>query len=278
MIPQGIAASIKNQAKNLLTTGQRFTRFDQVRQRHFWSTYRLTPDINGFIESGTFEFFQATEGQMGQGFPFQLTALETNWKGVNRIPDNQNLIVTELGVSCRTAILAQEKDAGGVLPGSYAFADYNLSNYHVAEGQILANASLNITYLTDTIAFGLCTDFAQPSAPWCGNYAPSMPVFTETEGPDPVLILPGDGEPTNADVYRTYASNGLPAPGLRRQLAMPILLQHGEDFRMAVIIDSGRGPFISPYQANGDVTTIGLTYAFDIRVDMWATESFVEKS
>jgi hypothetical protein len=60
-------------------------------------------------------------------------------------------------------------------------------------------------------------------------------------------------------------SNGLPAPGLRRRLKVPILLQHGETFSFTLelpraVWNGGEG---------NDIYT---------RFDFWATESFAERS
>jgi len=266
-LPRQILDSMRKQATNVLATGERFKRFDQVRQRHFWSMYRLYADPNGYIESGTFEFFQTPAGQQGQGFPFQLTPLETNWLGANRVPDNQNFNITEFGVSIRSVDLQNEVTPEGLNAVTYN----NLSNYGFAENQILDNAILNITYLTNTIALGLATDFSQASGPWLGHYAPSMPQSY------PIGSTINFPVQTSADYHRCLVSNGYPAPGLRRKLKIPILLQHGEAFRMNLTIDSGRGAFVSPPEAGVSVEEIQSFMAFDVRLEFWATESFVEK-
>lgn len=272
-LPQRIRESVQRQAQNMLVTGQRFKRFDQIRQRHFWSTYRLTPNVNGFIASGEFDLFQTPSGQAGQGFTQQLTLLETNWPGSNRVADNQNLEVTELGVSCKSRIL----DGNGVPRDSL----WNGPNYSGAENEILRNMQLSITYLTNTVPLGLCTDFAQASGPRVGQYAPNSPELYD-------IIDDGGGAslgvPDRIDVLgRNLVTNGFAAPGLRRRFTIPILLQHGETFRFTLGISAGRGPWVQPPFPTPapDDDTQGLgpgTAVFDVRVDMWATESFVEKS
>ena len=102
-LPQRIRRSVRRQAEHLLETGRRFKRFDQIRQRHFWSEYMFRPDVNGYIQSGDFKMFITPPGQVGQGFPVELTDRETNWKSANRVPDNQNFEVLEVGVSIQGA-------------------------------------------------------------------------------------------------------------------------------------------------------------------------------
>jgi hypothetical protein len=272
-IPSKIAASVRNQAANVLRTGQRFKAFDQVRQRHFWSTFRFTPDVNGYIESGEYDYFQVPAGQMGQGFQFPLTLRETNWLGANRVPDNQNLIVTEFGVSALTAWL--DTEAGSSDPSNPIFAGYNSFNYPGMENQILDNAVFNIVYLTNQVSLGLCTDFAQASGPTFGFYAPSMPQAYPL--PDYDTTVPENTfkiAPT--DHNRTLVTNGFPAPSLRRKLKIPLLLQHGEQFRFSLTIPSGRGGFMWPVDQLLTPEEIQTLYAVDVRLEFWATESFVE--
>src|SRR3990172_4618561 len=104
-LPQKLRNSISKQSTRVLETGSRFTRFDQLRQRHFWSSYYFAPNVNGYITSGTFPVFTVPPGQNGQGFPagVALTERETNWKSQNRVPDNQNFEITEIGVSAGMA-------------------------------------------------------------------------------------------------------------------------------------------------------------------------------
>ena len=269
-LPNAIAQSIKGQAQKVLVTGQRFTRFDQVRQRHFWSTYRFQPDVNGYIRSGEFDIFQTPSGQQGQGFQRQLTLMETNWPSANRVPDNQNFEITELGCSCAMVITSTDGQ-GNLVEAPWKS---NWQNYPVAEAQILANTILSITYLTNTVPLGMCTDFAQASGPQAGMYAPNAPL---------TYPLPaGPGVQAATDIQRNYMTNGFAAPGLRRRFKIPILLQHGETFRFTLSVAAGRGPFIEPMGANYTTGTAGpldiSQLVFDLRMDFWATESFVENS
>jgi hypothetical protein len=252
-LPKGIKKSVGRQAEKLLETGNRFKRFDQIRQRHFWSKYRFTPDANGFIPSGDFDIFQTPIGQAGQGFATQLTLIETNWPSANRVPDNQNFEITELGVS------AQVVNTAGAVVGAL----YNSQVYHALENEILRNLIVAITYLTNTIPMGFAVDFSQAGGPHVGMYEPGS-AFTGAA--PPVATIP--------DRRRTFVSNGLPAPALRRRFKVPILLQHGETFKFTYIVPPGRGPFVARVDPQDAATTPNI----DVRLDFWATESFVEKS
>jgi len=248
---QSLERNIKAQARKVLVTGSRFKRFDQIRQRHFWSTYRLSTDSNGFVASGTFDLFTTPAGQAGQGFTQQLTLRETNWLSANRVPDNQNFEITELGVSA-------------VSVNTDTDARQNTSNPAANEDELLRNMALAITYLTNQVPLGLCVDFAQPSGPMVGEYHPSVPDNLESQydvGGDNTLQVGAANAPRS-----TFYTNGFAAPGLRRRFKIPILLQHGETFKFSYLLDPGRGPWL------------GENKTFDLRMDFFATETFVEKS
>lgn len=248
---KSIQRGIKQQARKVLVDGSRFKRFDQIRQRHFWSTYRLSSGANGFVASGTFDLFTTPAGQSGQGFTTQLTLRETNWVSANRVPDNQNFEITELGISA--LMVDTDTDTRNNSPNPAALED-----------EVLRNMALAITYLTNQVPLGLCVDFAQASGAMVGEYHPSVPDNLETAydvGGENVLQ---DGA-ANAGLS-TFYTNGFAAPGLRRRFKIPILLQHGETFKFSYLLDPGRGPWIGPNRT------------MDLRMDFWATETFVEKS
>lgn len=253
-LPQKIRNSIKKQATNLLEKGSRFKKFDQVRQRHFWSMYRFTADANGFLASGDFDIFTTPSGQSGQGFTTALGLRETNWAGVNRVPDNQNIELSELGVS---AIQVNTADNRYVSPFPSAIED-----------EVLRNLILSIQYLTNQVPLGLCVDFAQASGPQVGEYHPSVPngYMTDAAAPPTVSLPLNDASEVSIPTRATFYTNGFAAPGLRRRFKIPILLQHGETFKFVYTMAPGRGPWI------------GANVVVDVRMDFWATESFVEKS
>jgi hypothetical protein len=229
----------------LLETGRRFQRFDQLRQRHFWSMAAFTVDANGYIQSGAQRLFITPPGQAGQGFPFQLTERETNWKSANRVPDNQNFEVLELGVTLMT--IPSEVEFGGNDSEPIIATPKQCNNF----GQ---NTVLAIQYLTNEVPLGLCSDFAQAAGPQMGSYQPGA------------ALQP----PNNVNNDRTrYQTNGFASPGLRRRLKVPILLQHGETFSFNLL--TPRTYFMSDVGVTADTL-------FVARIDFWATESFVEKS
>ncbi len=257
---KSIGNQIKTQARQVLETGQRFDRFDQIRQRHFWSCYYFGPDANGYVQSGNFPIFTVPPGQNGQGFPsgITLTERETNWKSQNRVPDNQNFEITEIGVSA--TMLTPDMLASIDAPADSIPAQNDVPP--LVFKQFLDNTVLSITYLTNSVPLGLIGDFAQASAPHVGTYQSNVVSVNS--------FSPGN----------VFRSNGFPAPALRRRFKIPILLQHGETFSFAFNIPRtfwiGRplgvnnffGPPASP-------TNIGPVI---LRMDFWATESFVEKS
>lgn len=242
VLPRSIQQSIRNQTKNLLVTGSRFARFDQLRQRHFWSTLRVSPNVNGYIVSGSRQIFTTPPGQVGQGFLTPLTERDTNWKSANRVPDNQNFEITEIGVSVgfvNTAVILDDQN-----PVFEAIPDAISNALWYAKLQALTNTVVEITYLTNAVPLGMCNDFAQAS----GAQA-------------------GDTDFTN------HNTNGFCAPALRRRFKIPILLQHGETFAFQLTNPRTFSAFLSP-NVIIDVPNIQLEYRFDF----WATESFVEKS
>jgi hypothetical protein len=200
--------SFQDQARHVLTTGSRFKAFDQIRQRHFWSTYLFAPDANGYIPQGKFPVFQTPPGQVGQGFTVQLTERETNWKSANRVPDNQNFSISEIGVTLeKTSFLTNPDDDledDTVYPG-------------VTEAAFLQNTMCAITYLTNTVELGFAEDFAQASGPTVGTY-------------NPVVVGQSGRFPAR------FVTNGMAAPGLRRRFKIPILLGHGETFSFDYLV------------------------------------------
>lgn len=208
-----IGRQIRNQTNHLLRSGQRFERFDQIRQRHFWSSAMFIPDANGYI-TGKQQFFITPPGQNGQGFPsgVALTDRDTNWKSANRVPDNQNFEITELGVTVGvvpSTVYDQDGVQAVVPPG-------------IVSNGFLQNSVVSITYLTNSVPLGHSANFAQASGPDVGTF---IPMHSSTLGND-----------------TRFATNGFAAPALRRRFKIPILLQHGETFSFE--IDLPRSVFV----------------------------------
>lgn len=236
-LPKRISKSVQDQARNVLVTGQRFKNFNQLRQRHFWSTYYFAPDANGYIAANpSYNLFVTPAGQNGQGFPAGVTLgdKETNWKSQNRVPDNQNFEITEIGVSL--VPVTQDVVSVGTNQPILTAISPRMQN------QFLNNTLAHITYLTNSVPLGLCADFAQASGPQNGSLT---------------------------DLTNDYVrSNGFIAPALRRRFKIPILLQHGETFSFG---------FNIPRSFYVGITASGAGVSpFTARFDFWATESFVE--
>lgn len=246
MLPRDIRRSVGRQAAHVLRTGSRFRSFDQIRQRHFWSTFLFVPDANGYIATtDAANLFTTPAGQVGQGFAAALTERETNWQSARRVPDNQNFEMTELGV---TSALVPSSLGGG-----HANEDTNQPGSLLTA--FLQNTTVDITYLTNSVPLGMASDFAQAAGPMMGIYQPFM---------DENLFPFGVPPAADPKVLTRYSTNGFAAPGLRRRFKIPILLQHGETFSFTFKVP--RSYFV------------GVGNAVYARLDFWATESFVEKS
>ena len=240
-VPRNINRDIQRQARRVLYTGNRFNQFEQIRERHFWSTGAFATDANGYVQSTVRQLFHTPSGQTGQGFTGALGIRETNWDSANRVPDNQNFEIKEIGVT-PFLVRSDGTDREYSAPSAEDMA------------QILDNTVVAIRYLTNTIELGLAKDFAQPSAPYVGNYRPYAGD----------AIVGAENRTTGGAV-----SNGFPAPALRRRFKIPILLQHGEAFSFQFIVK--RTYFANDVAASTDE-------AFALRLDFWAVESFVERS
>jgi hypothetical protein len=207
-VPSNVRGSIARQARDVLVTGQRFKRFDQVRQRHFWSMQQFSADADGYIPAGEFDIFITPPGQVGQGFAVPLTERETNWRSSNRVPDNQNFDITEIGV--------------GLSPVTDEIDDEAANQLRIPDGpamnQFLCNTLVAIRYLTNSVELGYCSDFAQASGPTMGTYKPFDTVGQDTRS------------------TTRFALNGMASPGLRRRFKIPIMLQHGEVFSFRFIV------------------------------------------
>ena len=104
MPPQArsLETMVQRQIQNVLRRGQRMERFDQLRQRHFWSTHLFAVGGTGgagIIPAGVYDIFIIPVGLTGQGYPqaTPLTLRETNWLNPARVPDNQNFVIVEIG-------------------------------------------------------------------------------------------------------------------------------------------------------------------------------------
>jgi hypothetical protein len=262
-MPISLKQMVSKQVTEVLRRGQRMERFDQIRQRHFWSTYLFAYGAGQEIQSGPYELFKVIGSQTGQGYPagVTLTERETNWKGNGRVPDNQNFVIQEIGVS-----INRPPAPAGPTIGPWPNAPLNsiwanipaatqlLINpqrpIHPQDAQsILYGTVLEMGFLTNNVPLGLCADFSQSSGVYSQRQQLKTVVANEELSGDP--------------------SNGIPSAAFRRKLEVPILLQHGEAMGMRLNILRNLPTL--------NLTSGGAGWA-EIRVDWWATESFVELS
>jgi hypothetical protein len=267
-MPTSLKNMVEKQVSEVLKRGQRMERFDQIRQRHFWSTYLFAYGAGEQIQSGPYELFKVISSQTGQGYPagVTLTERETNWKGNGRVPDNQNFVISEIGVSLVRPPAVDYGGEGG--PGTYAPTNgiwHNLTPslkslinpnqpiHPIDAANILYGLVLEMGYLTNNVPLGLCADFSQSA----GVYSQSNLNVDDPPASEDGRNLGGD------------PSNGIPCAAFRRKLEVPILLQHGEAMGMRL-------------NALRNIDTLSKAQGgagwCEVRVDWWATESFVELS
>lgn len=271
-----MAASIQSivdrQVAKTLRKGDRLGRFDQIRQREFWSTYLFVADpTTNKVAAGSYDIFKTIPGASGQGYPtnINLTLRETNWLNAGRVPDNQNFAITEIGVT----IKAPHEPAGGVSGGIFASLSAAQQTYltpGLERGLPLQDAHniafgtvLEMTYLTNSVSLGLIADFTQGGG----------------------LITPANNNANNDIVGTTFQNgivspvNGIPAAPFRRKLEVPITLSSGENMGMRLVVPR-EIELLNPTNAPGGTppySPFGKGW-YEIRVDWWAIESFSEKS
>lgn len=256
---------VQKQVAKVLERGSRLERFDQLRSRHFWSSYLFAYGGGQSIAAGTYDLFKAIPSTTGQGYPTNvpLSTRETNWLNGGRVPDNQNFVIVEMGVSIVRPPALDEADGGAPLnpptngiwnnlpPATQLLIAQNRQLHPEDVSNILYGTVLEMQFLTNAVPLGLCADFSQPSA------VREIQGLGSGSTAVPVVIAGGD------------PSNGVPAAAFRRKLEVPILLQHGETMGMRLNVHR---PIDTLTIAEG-----GAGWA-EIRVDWWAHESFAEKS
>lgn len=257
---------VRRQVARVLERGSRLERFDQLRSRHFWSTYLFAYGGGNSIAAGVYDVYKAIPSQTGQGYPTNvpLTNRETDWANSGRVPDNQNFVITEMGVTVIRPPAVDEAGGGGApanaptngiwanLPaGTQALIAHNRQLHPEDVANILYGMVLEMQFLTNAVPLGLLADFSQSSG---------LREFQGIEaGTEATPAIAAGGDPTN----------GIPGAAFRRKLEVPILLQHGETMGMRLNVHR---PIDTLTIAEG-----GAGWA-EVRVDWWAHESFAEKS
>ncbi len=269
---------VEKQIAKVLERGQRYGSFDQIRQRHFWSSYLFAGYAGASIPAGPYDLFKIPQGQTGQGYNIPMTTRETNWLGAGRVPDNQNFVITELGVTIKRPPACRQMTTPPtpILDGGVAFdpnaprngiaASMTAGQYAAINGMapllpadvqsIMYGTILEFGFLTNSVPLGFLADFSQSG----GNYTFS-PAFYGGDADHNIAV---NGRQKAGDPV-----NGIPAAAFRRKLEVPILLQHGESNFMRLNV-----PKAIPIRTLAE----GSSGWFEIRVDWWASESFAEKS
>lgn len=255
---QSLKEMVQKQVSRVLERGSRLERFDQLRSRHFWSTYLFAYGAGNDIAQGPYDVFKAIPSQTGQGYPTNvpLTLRETNWLNSGRVPDNQNFVITEIGCTimrppaCDAAVPLEAPLNGiwsNLAPAIQALVNPYTPLHPTDVANIAYGTVLEMQFLTNSVPLGLISDFSQSAG------LREFHTFTNSTVPHI------SGDPTM----------GVPAAAFRRKLEVPILLQHGETMGMRLNIHK---PILTLPLASG-----GAGWA-EIRVDWWAHESFAEKS
>lgn len=269
---------VDSQVQRVITRGQRAERFDRLRNRHFWSSHLFIADpVSLTIPAGGYDIFKAIPSGTGQGYPTNvpLTLRETNWLNSGRVPDNQNFVITEIGVTVKrppaTDGLASSDSPGfpptnglwyNLTPAQQAFINGGAQNREVHPMDSMAllyGGVLEMSFLTNNVPLGLLADFSQSA----GSIA-QVGLFAQY----PAL---GSG---NSPAFGGDAVNGVACAAFRRRLEVPILLQHGENMGMRINFPRT----IQVQNTIPDENTGFGTGWFEIRVDWWAYESFVDLS
>jgi hypothetical protein len=257
---------VDKQVEKVLREGARLGSFDQIRQRHFWSSYLFIANpTNSKVAAGAFDIFKTIPGGSGQGYPTNtnLTLRETNWLNAGRVPDNQNFAILEIGCTVRvpmenpenpspTSIFAALSDTQKAYLAMGAARQLPTQDvYNIAYGTVL-----EMSFLTNNVPIGLVADFSQSGG-----------IITQPTNVPYDLAMQG---------MAVGPANGVPAAAFRRKLKVPILLSSGENMGMRLVIPRDI-QLTAPSSVASDLGIMGCGW-FEIRVDWWAIESFVEKS
>ncbi len=280
-----IRKQIQGQESRLLRQGQAGEqRYSQIRMRHIWSTFYFTSGFSGSIitaagvlQQGEYSFFTALSNQNGQGLPtgFFLSDNDTDFPGANRVSDDQNFSIWEMGLT----VQPMRADLAAAVPASMTIG----TPHPLDVDQICDNGIVSIKYLTNDIPMGAVGDFVQSGGP--SMTAPTLLDYsarasTEAAGAGPAGNIGGlqeGGVAAGAQVApwgqrqaiaSANSGNLPPAPGARRRMEIPIYLPNTSTFSFKVTFAR---PITLLTPARGG------TGGFRLRLDWWAVESFREQ-
>jgi hypothetical protein len=274
-LPPNIEAQLNAQAQSLLTAG-RDNRFDQIREREFYSNFLFAPGLNGQIAAGTYELFKVIKGLQGQGFQSPLTDRETNWPQPNRIADDHNLLLVAVhaeinrpttDTSCYTAAVQP------VNPPTNGTVDLSVP-LHAADVEAVAFGTiLGFTFLTNTIPYGFLADF--PGAGGPVGFRQAGRQIAAAAGAAPAFATTPAGAGNRA--HLPISANRCNA-AFERRFAVPIFLKHGDTFSVQLIVPNPITllPVAAVPGTNGESND--ASGALEVRIGLYCIESFIEHS
>ena len=276
-LPTNIRDQLRTQERELLIRGQRLGRFNKIRQREFYSSYLFAVGQGGVITANKYPVFTSIKGDQGQGYASAMTERETNWLQRNRLADNHNLLIKAFHVEIKRGPTDQRVYPPEVKPfqAKTGFVDTHTPP-HPADVQALAyGALLGIQYLTNLVPLGYLADFPSPGGVYGFTEASHQMPTLANDGQSGTLIDPATGNKNRAQLPIT---RNAVQPFLERRAKVSTLLQHGENFSMAIIVPQPiRLLDTNPAAANGAEVN-DVSGCLEVRVGFWATESFVEAS
>ncbi len=243
-------------------------KYDQIRQRHIWSTYYLTKgyagsalDASAMLAPVEMIFFAAANGQNGQGLPqgFQLSELDTNFPGTGRVSDDQNFIVWEIGVTLMPMRADIVAGSGGAMSGNTPHPDDC--------DRLLDDMIESVRYLTNEVPYGPANLFAQSGGP--SLVVPSQLDTASSTQSNANQVKGGQGEDSSRQARVAQNGGGMPAfPSMRRKLDVPIFMQAKQTFAFK----------LTTYRPRQLLTLAqGGSCGFRVKLDWWAVESFREQ-
>jgi hypothetical protein len=274
-LPPDIESQLNRQAQNLLTAG-RDSKFNRIREREMYSTFLFTPGLGGVIQSGTYDLFKVIKGLQGQGFQSPMTDRETNWPQPNRIADDHNLLLTALHVEINRSTTDTTAYPAAVLPvnpPTNGTVDLSLPPHPADVTAVAFGMALGITFLTNTVPYGLIGDF--PAAGGVVGFNEASRQIAAAAGAAPAFATTPAAAGNRA--FLPVTRNACNA-AFERRFAVPIFLKHGDTFSCQLIVPSP----ITLLAVNAVPGTNGesndATGALEVRIGLWVVESFIEHS
>jgi len=276
-LPEELKKSISDQEGDLLRQGQRFKSFNKIRQREFYSTFLFAPGMGGIIPAGSYDLFKVIKGGTGQGYSAPLSERETNWPQANRVADNHNLVMKSFHCDIKRATSDVTVYPPAVLPAVPGTAVNGFVDLfvppHAADVKAIATGMiLGVTYLTNTVPIGYLSDFPSVGGVVGLNMATRQIAAAAAADPAESSTAAGAGQRPFYPITRNACN-----PAFERRPKVPTLLQHGEVFSMTLIVPTPIQLLgIGQTGANGESND--ASGCVEVRVGMWATESFIERA